>query len=95
MLKINLALCRLDWFGSLEVDWKALLPRGTCDTLFLPWDWPRSRSPICGESELHLLACDFLQGDEPDKDDRGTKDVPIDRLRLALDGSNRLGEVSG
>lgn len=40
-------------------------------------------------------AFDFLQGDEPYKYDLGARDVPILRLRLALEGSHRSGDSNG
>lgn len=38
---------------------------------------------------------DFLQGNEPYKYDLGARDVPIFRLRLALEGSRSTGVTSG
>lgn len=58
----TLALQRLDSFAAIEVDWKALLPRCTGDTIFLTWDWQRLWWQVAGEGELHLLA--ISDGDE-------------------------------
>ncbi|HVC33441.1 MAG TPA: GNAT family N-acetyltransferase [Chloroflexota bacterium] len=57
----TLTLRRLGDFSSLELSWRALLPRFAGDTIFLTWEWQRLWWQHCAEGELHLLT---IQADD-------------------------------